>query len=114
MKEEKTSTAWICASLYIGGAFVGLLNVIVSTSPADRDGMTGGGLDAMAETMPGQHASAPAVLFSCAAHGVHDEIAVAFITFEYVLGGHTVQLPTDDCPVFALYVPAGQAVTAPP
>jgi hypothetical protein len=64
------------------GAFVGFENVTVMMSPTETIGTTGGGLDAIMDTIPGQHTTEPAVLFSYCAHGVHTTTPVAFSALE--------------------------------
>jgi hypothetical protein len=44
---------------------VGLVNTMVTTSPRENPGTNGGGLDALADSTPGQHAAAPTTLPSC-------------------------------------------------
>jgi hypothetical protein len=93
---------------------VGLLKVIVRTSPGESEGTTGGGLDASAETIPGQHAIDPAVLFSNLAQELQVPTLAACVAFEYVFAGHALQLDNENACGCALYVPAGHAVTSPP
>ena len=62
------------------GAFVDRENTIVTRSPGEIIGITGGGFDATTDTMPGQQATAPARLSSKAAHGLHVDALDAFKT----------------------------------
>ena len=75
--------------------------------------MTGGGLDATADTSPGQQATAPAVEFSYRPQAMHAAGVLAFITALYVLEPQSVQLLAATAPGTLLYVPGRHALTRP-
>jgi hypothetical protein len=72
-----------------------LVKPTVTTSPTLKPGTRGGGLDAFTNSTPGQHAAAPALLFSpTKAPGKE---------------GQATQLALDGAARAALYVPDGQS-----
>jgi hypothetical protein len=69
-----------------------------TTSPALNPGVSGGGLKAAADTRPGQHALAPALLSSRGAHGVQVVTDVAAATSLNVPGAHATHAAADTVP----------------
>ena len=95
------------------GAFVAFENVIVTMSPTDSPGTTGGGFDATAEAIPGQQTEAPGLLFSLDAQAMHADGDCCPGTALYVPAGHAVQLLRNDEPRAELNVPGGHVVRVP-
>ncbi len=92
---------------------VARVNLILTMSPGEMEGTSGGGFEAVIDTMPGQHTTAPALLLSLRGHAVHALMDVAFQYAEAVPASHGVQLACVDAPRSLLKVPGGHAVLAP-
>ena len=59
------------------GALVGSENMTVTTSPTLNPTVSGGGLDAFANSTPGQHSTDPATLFAGGLQRMHCPIRTA-------------------------------------
>ncbi len=93
---------------------VGDEKLTTTTSPALNPGITGGGLKAIADTTPGQHAADPVVLLPNRPHVSHDAILVAAAAGLNLPAGHATQAVADTVPSWAEYRPVGHGCRGPP
>ena len=96
------------------GTCTARVNVIVTTSPLLKPTTMGGGLDATADTTPGQHSADPSTAPSSDAHGRHVAADIAPTAALYVFAPHAVQLSRDVAPTLSLYRPDGHGSRSPP
>ena len=96
INDENESSDARSAALATGGVFVPRVNLMLTMSPGEIDGTRGAGFEAMTDTMPGQHTTAPALLFSLRGHDVQARTDVAFEYAEAVPALQGVQLSSKD------------------
>ncbi len=93
------------------GLLVARVNVTFTTSPTVTPTTLGGGFDAIADTIPSQHSTAPSLLPSSGEHAAHSVDAGDEVN---VPAEHRVQSSSDELPFRALYRPGGHGCCAPP